>query len=169
MTLHYDAVFVYRNGHYFIKRPTLSLVSNFRLHRQKNSISIFWFDTGCTCITDPRVLRITRSLRLFVINLSQYVTVLRVQRFLCRVQCVYVCMITGSDSLLSSGLIMHVFDVRFLLHVTSPTSTHPSVCPEKSDLGFVGSQCKKTGQKRWQACAFSRIILVCNHRLAFLP
>ena len=57
-----------------------------------------------------------------------------------RLQCVYICMITGSDpllssspckataSLLSSRLIMHVFDVRFLLHVTSLASLYPSIC-----------------------------------------
>ena len=87
---------------------------------------------GSTCITDVHVLRITHPLRLFAINLSWGVRVLRVQHFLCRVQYVYLCMITGADSclssspckatasLLSSQLIMHVFDVRFLLHVTSP-------------------------------------------------
>ena len=62
--------------------PLYEYTSEQFLHYFQKSISIFWFDTGCTHITDLLVLRITHPLRLFVINLSRCVTVLRVQHFL---------------------------------------------------------------------------------------
>ena len=74
---------------------------------------------GRTCFTDHILLTSARN-QPVIVRYGFTCPALPV-----RVQYVCMSMITGSDSLLSSRLIMHVFDVRFLLHVTSPTSSHP--------------------------------------------